>query len=62
MKTLHCLRPVRCTTLLVNMGLPVRAIGTRLMIDGGEALAFLRGQWRRGNTEAIQEVQKHVLS
>ncbi|MEN6407016.1 MAG: hypothetical protein ABFC77_11155 [Thermoguttaceae bacterium] len=33
-------------TALRRQGLPVRTIGTRLMIDGGEALAFLRRQWQ----------------
>ncbi|MEN6557312.1 MAG: hypothetical protein ABFC54_03935, partial [Thermoguttaceae bacterium] len=36
---------------LRRQGLPVRSIGTRLMIDGGEALAFLRGQWRESASD-----------
>ena len=33
-------------TALRRQGLPVRAIGTRLFIDGSEALAMLRRQWQ----------------
>jgi len=32
-------------TALRRRGLPVRPIGTRMFIDGAEALEFLRGQW-----------------
>jgi hypothetical protein len=34
-------------TALRRAGLPVRSIGTRLMIDGQEALDFLRRSWQQ---------------
>ena len=47
---------------LRKRGLPVRSIGTRLMVDGQEALAFLRRQWHdpeadQGEPVSIQEEQ-----
>lgn len=41
-------------TALRRQGLPVRAIGTRLFVDGSEALATLRRIWGHGEQEKNQ--------
>jgi hypothetical protein len=50
-------------TALRRQGLPVRPIGTRLFIDGEEALAFLRRLWReqdQGSLNSAKGTAEHT--